>query len=868
MPTVPRYDNAQANQSAAPVVRFDAPALPNASGQQIQQFGHAMQQTGSDLTRVALDMQQEANQLRIDDGLNQLIRVRTDLAQEATQLKGRQALELASGKSLPDEYSERLQQTINGISDGLGNDAQRQAFKRAAGHVQQQLYGSLSSHMLDQHKVYKAENQQATLYTALDQAARMGSDNAAFSQSLVAIRNTVYAQTLDNGGNEQIADAKYREVSDSAWRGRYKAWQQEDAAAALANYQQHKNDIGVLTRDQIGDELFRAAEPQLAQMVKPLLASGKLSASSAATVAASEPRGIRNHNPGNIMKGDKPWQGEVQGADSRYASFSSPEAGIRAMGKNLLTYQNKYALNTLKGIISRWAPASENDTAAYIATVAKAVGVKPDAPIDLHDATTLGKLTRAMIQVENGKQPYSDAQISAGIQAALGNAPLPDAPASAATVKATSGQRATDGLTGIAVIDGLTPDQRLRVFHAAQTQANQDLSQLREALTAREQDARAEYLARGTASNPPSESEMIRAFGQTGGVRRYRELQDVAELGQNLQRVSLLSNEELARTLQETQPPAGEGFATRQRNHELLQRAATLAVQQRKEDPIAYALNNPAFGIAPLGNFSNTEAFSQSLAKRYHAMPRIAAQYGTPPAIMSKTEADAFGKYLGSLQAEDKAKFIGMVASATGADGVTALSVPLREKHPTLGVAAMLSAHQTTLGNSAALLYLQGLEAIEQKRAKIDETAEIGTKAEIYKQLDGVYASPQGRDAAAEAAYGIYAKLRADGRESIKRAVAIATGGVMEFNHGKIAKPYGWDDARFRDALAGPVADRVKAEGGEFIIGGVKVGADVLAKSLPASRLQTFGRGSYMVISGNGVVTRPDGKPYILKVAN
>jgi len=38
------------------------------------------------------------------------------------------------------------------------------------------------------------------------------------------------------------------------------------------------------------------------------------------------PRGIRNHNPGNIEKGD-PWQGLAadQSGDPRFAVFAAPE---------------------------------------------------------------------------------------------------------------------------------------------------------------------------------------------------------------------------------------------------------------------------------------------------------------------------------------------------------------------------------------------------------------------------------------------------------------------------------------------------------------------------------------------------------------
>jgi len=58
-------------------------------------------------------------------------------------------------------------------------------------------------------------------------------------------------------------------------------------------------------------------------------------------------------------------------------------------------------------------------------------------------------------------------------------------------------------------------------------------------------------------------------------------------------------------------------------------------------------------------------------------------------------------------------------------------------------------------------------------------------------------------------------KLWASGRatdnnmDNVNRAVDVATGGVMEHNGGKVAKPYGWTDSRFRDALRGMKASDV-----------------------------------------------------------
>ena len=119
-------------------------------------------------------------------------------------------------------------------------------------------------------------------------------------------------------------------------------------------------------------------------------------------------RGIRNNNPGNIRWGDD-WKGlvpEGQRTDKSFCQFKAPEFGIRAMIIILRNYQSKYGLKTITGIIKRWAPPNENDTQAYIRSVAQATGTDADKPIDLTDSRKLFPLLQAIIKHENGTQPY------------------------------------------------------------------------------------------------------------------------------------------------------------------------------------------------------------------------------------------------------------------------------------------------------------------------------------------------------------------------------------------------------------------------------------------------------------------------------
>lgn len=138
-------------------------------------------------------------------------------------------------------------------------------------------------------------------------------------------------------------------------------------------------------------------------------------------------RGVRNNNPGNIRKSATKWSGKIEGTDPAFETFKTPEDGIRALGKNLLNYQDKHGINTIEGIINRWAPTSENNTSAYVQAVAKETGLDPSAPLNLRNPDTLQKVTTAIIHHENGGHPYGADVVQSGVKAALGSVPVENA---------------------------------------------------------------------------------------------------------------------------------------------------------------------------------------------------------------------------------------------------------------------------------------------------------------------------------------------------------------------------------------------------------------------------------------------------------
>ena len=131
-------------------------------------------------------------------------------------------------------------------------------------------------------------------------------------------------------------------------------------------------------------------------------------------------RGEKINNPLNIRLSDAHWLGKMSpSSDPDFEQFSSAEYGIRAGAKILLTYF-KLGIDTITGIIERWAPPSENPTAAYIENVCNRTGFDADAHLLLTSLDDLWPVIKGMIDQEQGEVIYSDEMIKNGCRMALG----------------------------------------------------------------------------------------------------------------------------------------------------------------------------------------------------------------------------------------------------------------------------------------------------------------------------------------------------------------------------------------------------------------------------------------------------------------
>lgn len=119
------------------------------------------------------------------------------------------------------------------------------------------------------------------------------------------------------------------------------------------------------------------------------------------------------NNPLNIRYDPaNKWVGQI-GEYRGFCMFRSISYGIRAAYRLLFNYI-KNGHDTLRKIVNRWAPPSENKTSEYLKFVCEDVIIGPDEKLgttSIHDYWTIVIILRAMATIESG-QRYDEQQIN------------------------------------------------------------------------------------------------------------------------------------------------------------------------------------------------------------------------------------------------------------------------------------------------------------------------------------------------------------------------------------------------------------------------------------------------------------------------
>ena len=111
----------------------------------------------------------------------------------------------------------------------------------------------------------------------------------------------------------------------------------------------------------------------------------------------------RNNNPGNLRYSDTSKAYGAIGESGGFAVFPDMETGEKARSK-LLFESKAYRDLTIKQAINRYAPSTENDTDAYVASITKALGVDEQTRMDQLSAEQRATLLATMKKHEGFRE--------------------------------------------------------------------------------------------------------------------------------------------------------------------------------------------------------------------------------------------------------------------------------------------------------------------------------------------------------------------------------------------------------------------------------------------------------------------------------
>lgn len=133
------------------------------------------------------------------------------------------------------------------------------------------------------------------------------------------------------------------------------------------------------------------------------------------------PLSVWNNNPVNIRISKRnEWVGEVPDVinkmhDDEFETFFHAVDGYRAAIILLRNYKKLYGLNTIRGLLNRFAPDFENPTERYIEFVSQNVGIGADSPIAIGNDEIMKSLLIAMHHFESKRVWFGGVFIDAAL---------------------------------------------------------------------------------------------------------------------------------------------------------------------------------------------------------------------------------------------------------------------------------------------------------------------------------------------------------------------------------------------------------------------------------------------------------------------
>ncbi|MHA5023908.1 hypothetical protein ACX26X_01015 [Klebsiella pneumoniae] len=817
MPTVPQYQR-QSQTQTAPVMTSNLRVPENPLVQGIQQAADTS-------INMMADAKRKADVALSQDALLQFNQFGDDQFNNPDNGLITKQGKAALGQS--DVVMQNMQQKAQDLLGTVPDGEARQQLSFQLQQSMQSFHNQARRYEVGQFQQFQDQQFSAIKQNVVTQSQGLYGDDAAFVNTVKMGFDAIDQYAAAHGWSQEQVVAEKEKLKEQA----------ADSALSTAASQQY-----IQFMQQNGEPGDNEGAPRVT-------AHGNSSAA----------RGLRNNNPGNIEAGSNSWDGQA-GSDGRFAKFVTPEHGIRALGKNLLSYQRQ-GYDTVSEIVNRWAPASDgNNTEAYIAALCKKLNVTPNDQLNMSDINTLRQLCAGIIQHENGKQPYSEDQLNTGVSAALGLATL-ESP------KRYSGNQA---------FDAASPQQQAAYLRQSMELRNQARTQFKAQLVDQVQDATAAYLKGIQFDNPPSQGDFINAFGYREGTKRFNDFENLRVAGQYIGSFRTMPTASIQQYVSDlkNQVGNGEGLAGRAVAFDHVQAAADEVIKQRKADPIQFSLSS---GQTKPIDMSNQNNFGQSIGLRASQVSELARAYGTPLTFFSKEEESQIGKFFRDAPVSQQSAYLDTIHKSTGGGKpYMAALQQISANAPSAAVAGILmdkpggvvaeknwfNPDVSVSPSTASQTILAGAAARKgSKEAKgITMPKENDMRLEFSNTVKDAFAGDaQGASMAYDVAKDYYAGVMAQkgdlsgelDSDVWEQAINVATGGVHDYNGmGNVLLPWGMSSEQF---------DKEVNQAWETQVTGAGV------KAPPGQYgLQSYGDSQYLVKLGTGYLLKQDGTPVVI----
>lgn len=838
------------------------------------------------------------------------------------------------GKNAMDQYQSTYDRIEKGLKE-IGEGVPRFVYDTVKARLDDRLMSTqaaMGRHRMQQSQSYFIESSQSRIDALAEDIAQHYSDRDFIQKTSGSIAQELQYLANLRGWDDATLEEKSKAVYDKIWTMRYNTMAQDNPVEALREFQRDP-DLRPSVRLQLGNTLYHAAKPLLIQSVvqgggvvamqagasggsgaqvpsvaptgKGRLPSSPVKIDGAPTAYVAKTLGYRKNNPGNLRTTSIKWDGKCEPDDSGYETFKTPQHGIRAAAMNIRTAVKKHGADTIEKLLYRWAdPKDGNDTEAYIRNVTSATGWDRNHVIQADNKDEVKTLLLAVMQTEMGGTPYSEAVINEGINAAF-DSQVRLKSSGGGTPAAGSGVTVQDkwridlnAPTGDPVVDALPPAQKLDVLQsvvgARTAQANGQKADLR-----KEVENNLAEIADGKDPQRLTRERFLSVYGQGEGDEKFEAYEISANTNAAIRNFQTADVATIKSQLESAKPQAGDpNYAVKQKAYSVMEKAAQHVITERAKDPVGSAIAAGVPGFKPL-DFGNLSSMGEQLKARREGLATMKEGWTPNMGLLSSVEVEQLGSALDAAPAKAKSAILASMGEAVGQENVGTILRQMKSR-PQYAL-AMSCITEVPQGETASVgsMYLQGLEAIDQKRIQVDTRRETGVTASINNALGGdaetepVFDDPTVMANTSKLVYGVWGYKALNGNSSVDDAMKTAVGEVYAHNGKKIILPRGVDASggffsraanavlatnpmnvltgtkvkgptTFESLLKGE-AQKIASGSDKFYAGGVAITASELGGMLPALKLQTYsqtpqGGVVYRVIYNGSYVSRRTGK--------